>query len=188
MAKPVGRRGESRARVLDAALRLFARNGVNGTSLQMIADELGVTKAAVYHQFPSKDEIVLAVANPALDEMERIVSDAEGRSTPAERFDALLDGLVALVLDHREFAATLQRDPETGRLLRDDARFTSITTRFDRVLIGITPQPAARVALAAAGGGLMVAGVDPALAGVDRETVRRVLRDTAAAALEPYRP
>ena len=35
---------------------------MNGTSLQMIADAMGVTKAAVYHQFHTKEEIVLAVA------------------------------------------------------------------------------------------------------------------------------
>ena len=48
-------------RTIDVALELFADHGVGGTSLQMIADALGVTKAAVYHQFRTKDEIVLAV-------------------------------------------------------------------------------------------------------------------------------
>ena len=38
-----------------AALELFARRGVSGTSLQDIADHLGVTKAAVYYQFRSKE-------------------------------------------------------------------------------------------------------------------------------------
>ncbi|WP_440710809.1 TetR/AcrR family transcriptional regulator [Herbiconiux sp. YIM B11900] len=188
MARPTGPRGESRRRLLDAALGLFSRHGVNGTSLQMIADALGVTKAAVYHQYNSKDEIVIAVATPALEQMDRIVSEAEAEAGPRERFDAMLDGLVELVLDHREFAASLQRDPEMGRLLRADDRYTSLTDRFDLLLIGDQPTPAARVALAAAGGGLMVAGVDPALAGIDRETVRRVLRESAAAVLAPYLP
>ncbi|MGD8193032.1 TetR/AcrR family transcriptional regulator [Herbiconiux sp. P18] len=188
MGRPPGRRGESRRRLLDVALNLFAQHGVNGTSLQMIADALGVTKAAVYHQFASKDAIVLAVATPALDRMTSAVTYAESLTTPAERFDAMLDGLVDLVLEHREFAAALQRDPEMARLLRGDARYLSTTTRFDRVLIGDQPSPEARVALAAAGGGLMVAGVDPSLAGVDPATVRRVLRDSAASVLAPYRP
>ena len=47
--------------MLDAALALFADNGVSGTSLQMIADAVGITKAAVYHQFRTKEQIVLAV-------------------------------------------------------------------------------------------------------------------------------
>ncbi|WP_197510875.1 TetR/AcrR family transcriptional regulator [Tessaracoccus coleopterorum] len=46
--------GVGRERVLDAALDLFARNGVTATSLQAIADHLGLTKAAIYHHFPPR--------------------------------------------------------------------------------------------------------------------------------------
>jgi AcrR family transcriptional regulator len=49
-------RSAAQTRILIAALNLFADHGVSGTSLQMIADALGVTKAAVYHQFKTKDE------------------------------------------------------------------------------------------------------------------------------------
>ncbi|WP_156765397.1 TetR/AcrR family transcriptional regulator, partial [Mycobacterium sp. 1245852.3] len=48
----------ARTRVLDAALDLIANHGVSGTSLQMIADAVGITKAAVYHQFRTKEQIV----------------------------------------------------------------------------------------------------------------------------------
>jgi AcrR family transcriptional regulator len=41
----------AQTRVIAAALELFSRNGVGGTSLQMIADEIGVTKAAIYYQY-----------------------------------------------------------------------------------------------------------------------------------------
>jgi len=47
-------------RVATAAMELIAEHGVSGTSLQMIADALGVTKAAVYHQFKTKEAIVIA--------------------------------------------------------------------------------------------------------------------------------
>jgi hypothetical protein len=40
----------AQTRVIEAALALFAEHGISGTSLQMIADAIGVTKAAVYHQ------------------------------------------------------------------------------------------------------------------------------------------
>jgi AcrR family transcriptional regulator len=40
----------ARTQVIEAALALFAEHGIDGTSLQMIADAMGVTKAAVYHQ------------------------------------------------------------------------------------------------------------------------------------------
>ncbi|HEY3141184.1 MAG TPA: TetR family transcriptional regulator, partial [Acidimicrobiales bacterium] len=41
----------AQARIITAALDLFAKHGVGGTSLGMIAKALGVTKAAVFHQF-----------------------------------------------------------------------------------------------------------------------------------------
>jgi AcrR family transcriptional regulator len=71
-------------RVLEAALDLFAEHGVSGTSLQMIADRMGVTKAAVYHQFRTKEEIVFAVIDPDLaglsdDELRRQLFDAASR-------------------------------------------------------------------------------------------------------------
>ncbi|MGA1836944.1 TetR/AcrR family transcriptional regulator [Herbiconiux sp. 11R-BC] len=185
---PAAQQGESRKRLLDAALALFAAHGMGGTSLQMIADHLGVTKAAVYHQFNSKAEIVVAAAAPALGQIEQAVSAAEAAPDARDGFEAMLDGLVELVLDHRAFAASLQRDGEIGRLLEEHARFLSLKSRMDRLLIGENPAPDARVALATAGGGLMVAGIDRALADIDRETLRRVLRASARATLEPYAP
>ena len=67
----------AQARIISAALELFARNGVGGTSLQMIADAIGVTKAAVYHQYNTKDEIVLAAAEAELARVEAVVRAAE---------------------------------------------------------------------------------------------------------------
>ena len=56
-------------RILSAALELFGEHGVNGTSYQMVADTLGVTKAAIYHQFKTKDDIVIAVTERELSKL-----------------------------------------------------------------------------------------------------------------------
>ena len=71
-------------RVITAALELFTRHGVGGTSLQMIADEIGVTKAAVYHQYRTKDEIVLAAAESELGRLEAIVDGGRDRALRQE--------------------------------------------------------------------------------------------------------
>ena len=71
------RRTAAQRRILVAALDLFADHGVSGTSLQMIADALGVTKAAVYHQFKTKDEIIIAVTEMQLARLEDALEDAE---------------------------------------------------------------------------------------------------------------
>ena len=49
----------------------------------MIADEIGVTKAAVYHQYKTKDEIVLAAAESELGRLEAVVEVAETESSPS---------------------------------------------------------------------------------------------------------
>ena len=67
-------RGKSSpAQITSAALSLFGEHGVHGTSLQMIADELGVSKAAVYYHFRSKHDIVAAVLKPAMDGLANLV-------------------------------------------------------------------------------------------------------------------
>jgi len=71
----------ARDRVVAAALDLFAEYGVSGTSLQMIADRMGVTKAAVYHQFRTKDEIVLAAAESELAQLLPVLDAAEAEPT-----------------------------------------------------------------------------------------------------------
>lgn len=70
-------RTASQMRTLRAALELFAEYGVGATSYQMIADATGVTKGAIYHQFETKDEIVIAVAEMELAKLEDALEAAE---------------------------------------------------------------------------------------------------------------
>ena len=186
MGKPTGPRGGGRQRLLDAALQLFTRYGVSGTSLQMIADEIGVTKAAVYHQFSSKTDIVLAVVQPALEQLSTLVNAAESLTDPTTAVRKVLSGLVDLVLDNHEFASALQRDPEVIRLLESATGFRGMADRLDRLIIGPSPSAEAKLALAMVGGGLMAAGLDPALRALDREPAHRIMFDTAQRALAPY--
>ncbi len=51
----------TRDRVLDVALDLFIEKGYDGTSLREIAERLGITKAALYYHFTSKDDILMAL-------------------------------------------------------------------------------------------------------------------------------
>ena len=69
---------------------LFAEHGISGTSLQMIADAIGVTKAAVYHQYNTKDEIVLAVAEVVLAGLEAAVTAAEAERSRSRAREVLI--------------------------------------------------------------------------------------------------
>src|SRR5512132_3409644 len=88
----------AQTRIIDAALALFAEHGISGTSLQMIADEIGVTKAAVYHQYNTKDEIVLAVAEVVLAGLEAAVTAAEVDPSNSRERDVLIAALIDLAV------------------------------------------------------------------------------------------
>lgn len=68
-----------RTGVTGTALRLFAEHGVAGTSRQMIADAMGVAKAAVHHRCRTKDGILLGVLAPVLDALPGVLEQAGTR-------------------------------------------------------------------------------------------------------------
>lgn len=83
------KKAASRARILDAARALFAREGLEGASLRAIAAEAGYTPAALYFHFESKEAIYAALLAESLAALEAQVAAAVARgATPAERFTA----------------------------------------------------------------------------------------------------
>ncbi len=67
----------TRARALGTALELFSRDGYDAVSMRAIAEELGVTKAALYHHFTSKEEIARELVGSYLAAVDEIVTWAE---------------------------------------------------------------------------------------------------------------
>ena len=57
------RKLQTRAAIIDAAAELFAKQGIEATSLDRIAGRIGLTKGAVYSTFASKEEVIDAVAD-----------------------------------------------------------------------------------------------------------------------------
>jgi AcrR family transcriptional regulator len=123
-------------RVIASALDLFADHGVGGTSLQMIADHLGVTKAAVYHQFRTKEAIVVAVATTELVGLEAALETAEAADSDQAAREALLHKLIGLAVEQRRAVATLQNDPVIVRFLTENEPFQSMWARLYAVLLG----------------------------------------------------
>ncbi|WP_030290944.1 TetR/AcrR family transcriptional regulator [Streptomyces katrae] len=60
-SSPPARRGNTRQRIQDIALELFAEQGYEKTSLREIAERLDVTKAALYYHFKTKEDIIISV-------------------------------------------------------------------------------------------------------------------------------
>ena len=166
----------AQTRVIEAALALFAEHGIAGTSLQMIADAIGVTKAAVYHQYPAKDEIVLAVAEAVLAGLEEALHAAESERSRARARHALVDAMVDLAVEQRRMAGILQRDPVMLRFLQEHAPFRRVMRRVNRTLMGGASDIAARVLAATVASAVAGVVVHPLAEDLDDEALRSHLR------------
>ncbi|HEX7429032.1 MAG TPA: helix-turn-helix domain-containing protein [Mycobacterium sp.] len=168
------RRSAAQHRILDAALTLIADYGVGGTSLQMIADAVGVTKAAVYHQFRTKEELVIALTERELGRLDDALEAAEAEESRARAREVLLSRVIDMAVERRRAASTLQFDPVIIRLLADHEPFQQFLTRLYGVLLGDAGDEA-RVRAAMLSGAIGVAVVHPLVADVDDESLRSQL-------------
>ncbi|MGZ6779523.1 MAG: TetR/AcrR family transcriptional regulator [Mycobacterium sp.] len=161
-------------RILDAALTLIADNGVGGTSLQMIADEVGVTKAAVYHQFRTKDQIVIALTARELGRLDDALAAAEAEESPPRAREVLLSRVIDMAIERRRAAATLQFDPVIIRLLAEHEPFQQFLTRLYGVLLG-DARDEGRVIAAMLSGAIGTAVVHPLVTDIDDDELRAQL-------------
>ena len=168
-------RTAAQSRVIEAALALFAEHGISGTSLQMIADEIGVTKAAVYHQYNTKDEIILAVAQVVLARLEAAVTAAEAERSRSRAREVLIAQMIDLAVERRRWAGVLQRDPVMLRFLEEHAPFRRVMGRVNRLLMGGASAPRARVQAAMLAAAIGGAVIHPLVLDLDDETLRSQL-------------
>jgi AcrR family transcriptional regulator len=133
-------RGSTRERILDVALQLFNEQGYDKTSLREIADRLGVTKAALYYHFESKEDILLelhlrlhALGRDLLDELDRLDDKDVVAAWPS-----MLDRFVDKVLANRELFLLHQRNPGALEALAHNERHRAenedMQERFSRFL------------------------------------------------------
>ena len=163
----------ARTRVLDAALALFAEHGVSGTSLQMIADAVGITKAAVYHQFRTKEQIVLAVTERELGRLGPALEEAEAHGDGPRARDALLVHVIDMAVRDRRLVRTLQFDPVVVRLLAEHVPFQRFMDRLYRVLLREGEDGALEGAMLS---GAISSGVmHPLVGDIDDDTMRTKL-------------
>lgn len=103
---------DARRQLIDAALRLFATRGFDGTSLQDIADVVGIRKASLLYHFESKEQLRLAVLDHLLsvwnEGLPRLLVAAA--RTGAPRFGSVIGELVRFFAEDRNRARLLLRE------------------------------------------------------------------------------
>lgn len=170
-------RGAGKAQLHDTALRLFARDGVEGTSLQAIADEMGVTKAAVYYHYKTKEELVIGVVCPIFDELDAIIRRAEAQRGRTARLETLITGIVGLVVDNRSRYSMVIGDPYLSRVMEQHRGMQDWWTRILALVAGPEPDPRTQTALMIFLGGLRAPLTDPRIEDLDNDTLRELMTD-----------
>jgi AcrR family transcriptional regulator len=177
-------RSAAQTRIIDAAFDLFAEHGVNGTSLQMIADAIGVTKAAIYHQFKTKDEIVFAAVEVELVKVEVALDAADAEEDPARGRELVLAQVIDLAVQRRTMVSAVQHDPVVVRFLAKHEPFRALMDRLTTVMTGGDTSADARVRTAMASAAIGGAVLDPLVADLDDATLRSLLLHLACGLLD----
>ncbi len=162
-------------RTVTAALALFAAQGVSGTSLQMIADAVGVTKAAIYHQFRTKGAVVVAAVEVEFGKLEGALEAAEAGEAGRSALGVLLTQVIDLAVARRRMVSTLQHDPVVVRLLAEHEPFQQFIDRLNRVLLGEGSDPRARLRAAMIASAIGGAVTHPLVVDLDDATLRTEL-------------
>lgn len=188
MAKPVAPRGFARDRVLDAAFELFTEHGVHGTSVKMIADRIGVGKAAVYNQFHAKEDIAFEVARPVLEDMARVVRIAESFTDPQERQAVAISGLVEIAVRHRRLTAVFYGDPAIAQVLNARPEMKAVATNFRQMVESSDRGTVNRIAISMIMAGIHVSVADPEFDDIDDADLRAAVLEVSHRILRPTPP
>src|SRR5262245_51091540 len=169
----------SQTRVLEAALTLFAEHGVGGTSIRMIADAIGVTKAAIYFQFKTKEEIVLAAAGLGFAKLAWAIEAAEAEESPSRAREFLIRQVIEISLEQRRVTRALQHDPVMLRVLSEHKPFQRMFQRMQRLMVGDVLDAKMRMQVALLSGAIAAGTGHSLVADLDDETVRSALLEFA---------
>jgi len=115
-----GRPGYDLESLLAVAVKLFNERGYDGTSMEDLSRKLGITKSAIYHHVPSKQELLRLAVNRALDGLfaeAAKVDSADGRAV--DRLEQLVRGSVVVLVERLPFVTLLLRVRGNTKVERD---------------------------------------------------------------------
>jgi AcrR family transcriptional regulator len=172
----------TRTRILDVALDLFVEKGFDGTSLREIAERLGLTKAAIYYHFASKDDILMALHMRLHEFGKEALKRMVGEPVTVQLWGSLLDEILGQMLAQRKIFLMHERNQAALEKLHGkehDAEHDDIQNAFRRVLADPDVPVVDRVRMASAFGavfaGLFMAG--DAFAAVPDDELGELLRN-----------
>ncbi len=122
-AEPTARRGRpgyDQQSVLRIAVDVFNRHGYEATSMGILADNLGISKSAIYHHVPSKEDLLRLALEEALGGLEGILAEPGASAGAADtRLEFVLRRTVGVLTDRLPFVTLLLRLRGNTEMERD---------------------------------------------------------------------
>jgi AcrR family transcriptional regulator len=143
----------TRARILDAARDLFTEKGYEKVSLREVAEVVGLTKAALYYYFPTKEKMFEALVEPFFG-MQQVVYELLATPPNGESWAAALTSFLDWILEQRKLFELVQSNQTTfHELMHQVGHLEQHTAMHDRVNEALSDESvplAARVRVAGA--------------------------------------
>ncbi|MFJ2262431.1 TetR/AcrR family transcriptional regulator [Streptomyces sp. NPDC087844] len=111
------RRGDTRQRIQDVAVELFAEQGYEKTSLREIAERLDVTKAALYYHFKTKEDILISLFEDLTRPMDELIEWGKGQPRSLDTKQELLRRYSQALTDATPLFRFMQENQATVREL-----------------------------------------------------------------------
>ncbi len=106
-SKPKQKSTAPRDKVYEIAAEVFHRKGYDNTSMNEIAEAVGLTKAGLYHHVPSKESLLFTILDYGMDMTEAYVVDPlEAIADPVRRLKKMIELHLKLILEGRKLAVT----------------------------------------------------------------------------------
>jgi AcrR family transcriptional regulator len=174
--------------IIDAATRLFSERGFTETGIDDIGAAIGVNGPAVYRYFASKEDLLVAVLDRAVQHAAGVADAARsGASSPEDALQRVVEGAVAVCIADRALAALYwneARHVPTPQRSRVERAQRQMIDDFADILRGVRPEltpSEARMAVFAAS--TMMLSVAVRATSVDDATLHEMLSRMAHAAL-----
>ena len=128
-------RTDTRSRVQAVALELFAEQGYEKTSLHEIAERLGVTKAALYYHFKSKEDIVHSLTDDYFAEVDDLLDWAKEQPRSDQTQRAILERYVGIVMAGSEVFRFMEQNRASIQAMETGKdRFARFRDRLDTLV------------------------------------------------------
>ena len=102
---------DRRREILEVAAQLFRARGYSATSLDEVAETIGITKAAIYYHFASKDEVLFEMHDRIVrDALVRVRTIVESDDSPVEKMTRILTGHLQTLLANLDANVVFHRE------------------------------------------------------------------------------